>query len=259
MQHLLFPYFNMMDSAYNVCPSQAPTRNSSNVHFSLQLRIQWLVPMNEINDEVSRTVFPPQLALIKTKDCLGEGRGSAPVHGLINQPLSCPICCNGKGPLRWQSCYSQRQKVNYSHLLIPLGLPGLVSWHRWRLLATIRALNGNWGYRLLSLTVTTQKECLLRCHQDKKKNSCCFQGPAQRNLPLVPGTKHPRCVYHQLTGSRLSRGTNSLQFVLTKAFIAEVQQLTNSYRQQGEERASRGQIYTSCSQSVAQTHKWLFP
>lgn len=81
--------------------------------------------------------FPQQLVLMKTKGSLGKGQGYAPIHGLINPHLSYPISCNGKGPWRWQSCYSQapktkRQLFSHSHIHthIPWGFPGLVSWHR---------------------------------------------------------------------------------------------------------------------------------
>lgn len=89
-------------------------------------------------------------------------------------------------------------------------------------------------------TVLTKKKvsASLSPRQKKKNIPCCFQGPKQRNLLFVPGTKHPRCVYLHLTGSMVSRGRNSLQlvFVLTKAFIAKVQELTSLGRQEGDKR-----------------------
>lgn len=85
---------------------------------------------------------------------------------------------------------------------------------------------------------TKQKKDVCFTVTKTKKIPCCFQGPEQRNLLFVLGTKHPRCVYLQLTGSMVSRGINSLQFVfvLTKAFIAKVQELTSLVRQEADKR-----------------------
>lgn len=67
------------------------------------------------------------------------------------------------------------------------------------------------------------------------KYLAAFQAPKQRNLLFVPSVKHPRCVYLQLTGSTVSRGRYSLQlFVLTKAFIAKMQELTSFDCQEGD-------------------------
>lgn len=51
-----------------------------------------------------------------------------------------------------------------------------------------------------------------------------------------------------------------LVFVLTKAFIGKVQELTSSDRQGGDKRGPleiTTQMHTQCIQSLVQTHEWL--
>lgn len=157
----------------------------------------------------------------------------------------------GGGPVTLQF---QRQKGNYFHTYShtdPLRSPWPGSLAKMRAISYLCFLmetgvscirDSQWVWRCChSCRYTSKKEkkCLLLCHQHThKKIPCCFQGPKQRNLLFVPRTKHPRCVYLQLTSSMVSRGRNSLQslFVLTEAFIGKVQELTSLGRQEGNKR-----------------------
>lgn len=208
---------------------------------------------------------------MKTKESLGKGRGSVPVHRLINQHPSCSISCNGKGPWRWRSSLvPQTQKGNnfphlHTHILIPGGLRGLVSWYRWRVISYkwkhgLVASDSQWVRHCWCLpfpqTYNKKKRCLLLCHQDKiKENTLLLSRPWAEKSAICSWHKTPTMCLLSTNRQHGSRGRNSLQsvFVLTKAFIAKVQELTSLDRQGGGESGPREittQMHTQCTQSL---------
>lgn len=80
-------------------------------------------------------------------------------------------------------------------------------------LSCIRDSHWVWQCWCLPFPQTNKQKKMSASLSPRQKTPCCFQGPNQRNLLFVPSTKHPPCVYLQLSGSMVSRGRNSLQLV----------------------------------------------